>query len=59
MVLKEVRPGLYVRTNTPRHVRITPEFAERVRREGRSDVLNEIVEQATRKEVSPSKDRRR
>jgi hypothetical protein len=59
MVLKEVRPGLYVRTNTPRHVRITPEFAENVRREGRSDMLDEIVEQATRKDGAPEKDRRK
>ena len=48
MPLKQVRRGLYERTDTPRHVKITPEFADAVRQNSRSTLLKEIVDAAVR-----------
>jgi hypothetical protein len=48
MKFREVRPGLYMRIDTPRRVKITPKFVEAIRRDGNSALLQEIVEQAAR-----------
>ena len=48
MALKMVRPGLYERTDAPRNVKISPQFAEMIRQCGHSALLTEIVEQAER-----------
>lgn len=50
MALKKVRPGLYERTDTPRHVRISEKLVDAVRREGKSSLLEQIVEQAVRED---------
>jgi hypothetical protein len=47
-VLKKVRPGLYERTDAPKKVKISPQFAEVVRQGGQSTLLTQIVEQAER-----------
>jgi hypothetical protein len=54
MVLREVRPGLQERIDTPKQVRITPEFAEAVRRESHSTLLKEIIEEALRENDASS-----
>lgn len=48
MVLKEVRPGLYERTDTPKDVKVTREFAEKVlgSGNGHSAELRVILERA-------------
>lgn len=48
MVFKKVRPGLYQRTGTPKQVKITPKFAEAIRRDGNSTFLATLVDQAAR-----------
>jgi hypothetical protein len=48
MTVKRVRPGLYERTDTPKRVTITREFAEAVRKHSGSRVLGEIMEDAIR-----------
>lgn len=40
-----VCPGLYERIDTPRCVKITPQFVDAVRREGGSSLLIAILEQ--------------
>jgi hypothetical protein len=50
MALKKIRPGLYERTDTPKQVRITRKFADAVREEGKSTLLEQLVEQAVRED---------
>lgn len=52
MTVREVRPGLYVRTNTPKRVQITREFVDAVRKHSGSRVLGEIMEDAIREQES-------
>jgi hypothetical protein len=43
MKFRKVAPGLYERTDTPRHVEITKKFADAVRRESHSSLLKQII----------------
>lgn len=52
MAVKEVRPGLYERTDTPRDAKITREFVESVRKHSGSIILQEIMEDAVREQES-------
>ena len=48
MAVKEVFPGLFERTDTPRDVQITRKFAEDIKRNTGSGALGRIVEEAMR-----------
>ena len=48
MKYKKVGPGLYERTDTPKRVEISKQFAETVRREGHSSLLKRLIEQSPR-----------
>ena len=50
MTLREVRRGLYERTDTPKVVKISREFAEAVKRNSKSRVLGEFMDQALREQ---------
>jgi hypothetical protein len=50
MTIRKVRPGLYERTDTPKQVTITREFADAVRKYSGSLVLGEILEDAIREQ---------
>lgn len=52
VTVKEVRPGLYERTDTPKRVQITKEFVDAVRTHSGSSVLGEIMEDAIREQES-------
>lgn len=47
MQFKKVGPGLYERTDTPKRVEISKKFADAVRREGHSSLLERIIDQGT------------
>lgn len=51
MALQEIRPGVYVRTDAPKKVRITEEFADAVRQEGKSAFLEQILERLVREDA--------
>jgi hypothetical protein len=55
MALRQVRPGLYVRTDSPRYVKITREFADAINANSQSTMLAEIVTEALRAQESPEK----
>jgi hypothetical protein len=48
MKFKKVGPGLYERTDTPKRVEISEKFADAVRREGKSSLLERIIVQPAR-----------
>jgi hypothetical protein len=48
--LREVRPGLYERPDTPREVTVTREFADAVRKHSGSSVLGEILDDVIREQ---------
>lgn len=48
MRVERIRPGLYVRTDTPRNVRITPEFAEAIGRYSESAAVIAFIDQVVR-----------
>jgi hypothetical protein len=54
MALRKIRPGLYERTDTPKQVRITKKFADAVRQEGKSTLLEQIIDQAVREDAERS-----
>ncbi len=53
MAFRQVRPGLYERTDAPKKVKISPELAEAVLQGGHSTLLRQIVEQAVRDSDQP------
>ena len=50
MTVKEVFPGLFERTDTPRDVQVTRKFAEDIKRTTGSGALGRIVEETIRRQ---------
>lgn len=60
MELRQVRPGLYERVDTPKHVKLNREFAQRLAEAAACPALLAIVdeairEQEAREEAPPAK----
>lgn len=51
---KEIRPGLYVRQNTPRRVRLTEEFVEKITDKSECTSFNLAMRQLVEKTQKPS-----